>query len=159
MSAFSSHLPVSIVAELVGLNEEGRQNMLRWAAATFDALGTLNERGTAALPTLFELGAYIQGLGRDKVAPGGWAARLFDAADRGELSPDEARSMVIDYVAPALDTTILATGFMLYFLATTPGAYETVRENPDVVPAWSMNWSASDPRCAASRVMSPKISK
>ncbi len=135
MEAFAAHLPVTIVAERVGLNGEGRRNMLRWAAATFNALGVMNPRGLESLPILGELGAYVAKLGRDQVAPGGWADRLFDAADRGDLSPEEARSMVIDYVGPSLDTTILATGSMVHFLATTEGAFDEVRREPSLVPA------------------------
>ncbi len=47
MEAFASHLPVTVVAERVGLNEVGRRNMLRWAGATFNALGVMNPRGLA----------------------------------------------------------------------------------------------------------------
>src|ERR1700760_588002 len=100
MPRFAAHLPMTVVAELVGLDASGRQHMLRWAAATFDALGVLNARGQAALPVLLELGRYVRTLSRDTVEPGGWAAQLFDAAERGELSRDEANAMVIDYVAP-----------------------------------------------------------
>ena len=135
MTRFASHLPLTVVAELVGLDDVGRKNMLRWAASTFDILGVLNARGLAAMPRLWELSRYIQGLSRDKVAPGGWADRLFDAADRGEISDDEARAMIVDYVGPALDTTILATGVMIWQLATTPGAFDAVRTEPDLVPS------------------------
>jgi cytochrome P450 len=135
VSRFASHLPLAVVAELVGLDEAGRQNMLAWAAATFAALGVLNARGKAAIPQLHALGQYIQRLDRTAVAPDGWAARLFDAADRGALTADEARAMIIDYVAPALDTTILATGHLLWRLATTPGAYETLRSEPALIPS------------------------
>jgi cytochrome P450 len=142
---FASHLPVAIVARMVGLNEEGRRHMLRWAAATFDALGVMNPRGLAALPIMRELGAYVAKLGRAQVAPGGWADRLFDAADRGDLSAEEARAMIIDYVAPSLDTTILATGFMLHCLATVEGAYDSVRRDPALVPSIvneAMRWGS-----------------
>lgn len=134
MGGFASHLPVTVVAELVGLKEGARQNMLGWAAAVFDLLGVLNLRGQAAIPQVMELARYAQALDRDQVEPGGWAARLFEAGDRGELSADEARNMVIDYVGPALDTTILATGQMLWRLATTPGAFDAVRADPGLIP-------------------------
>jgi cytochrome P450 len=133
MPGFASHLPLTIVAELVGLNDDGRRSMLRWAAATFNNLGVMNELGRNAVPAVMELGAYVISLSRETVTPGGWAANLFDAADRGELSAAEATAMVIDYVAPALDTTILATGEMLWRLATTPGAYPAVREDPGLI--------------------------
>lgn len=134
MSSVAAHLPVTVVAELVGLNEAGRRRMLSWAAATFNMLGVLNLRGLAALPKLMHLGRYVEKLGRADVVPGGWADRLFEAAERGELSSGEARAMVIDYVGPALDTTILASGYMLWLLATDPQAYAQLREEPALIP-------------------------
>jgi cytochrome P450 len=134
MARFATHLPVTVVGELVGLSQAGRRNMLDWAAATFDVLGAMNARGRAAMPRAIELGRYIQRLDRSAVAPDSWAARLFDAADRGELSPEEARAMIIDYVGPALDTTILATGEMVWRLANTPRAYDAVRAEPNLIP-------------------------
>ncbi|HKN28848.1 MAG TPA: cytochrome P450 [Roseiarcus sp.] len=134
MSKFASHLPVTVVAELVGLNEAGRARMLDWAAATFNALGAMNLRGVISLPKMMQLRRYVLGLGPSTVVPGGWASRLFEAADRKELSLQEAKAMVIDYVAPALDTTILATGHMVWLLATTQGAYEEVRSDPGLIP-------------------------
>lgn len=135
MNGLASHLPVTVVAELVGLNEAGRARMLGWAAATFNVLGVMNLRGLISAPKVMELRRYVLGLGPDTVVPGGWASRLFEAADRKELSLQEAKSMVIDYVAPALDTTILATGHMLWRLATTQGAYEKVRSDPGLIPS------------------------
>jgi len=98
-------------------------------------LGVMNLRGLISAPKMMELRRYVLGLGPDTVVPGGWASRLFEAADRKELSLQEAKSMVIDYVAPALDTTILATGHMLWRLAITQGAYEKVRSDPGLIPS------------------------
>ncbi len=134
MTSFAAHLPVTVVAELVGLNEEGRRQMLRWAASTFNLLGVLNARGLAAMPDLLNLSRYVETLRRQDVMPGGWADKLFDAAARGDITPEEANAMVIDYVAPALDTTILATGHMLWLLATTPGAYDELCAEPALIP-------------------------
>ena len=135
VSRFASHLPISIVAELVGLDDGGRANMLGWASATFNALGVMNDRGMASMPTLLDLRGYVQSLDRTGMKPGAWAARLFEAAERGEISPDEAKAMVIDYVVPALDTTILATAHMLWLLATAPAAYDALRVEPGLVPS------------------------
>src|SRR5436305_9420522 len=44
---FASHLPLSIVAHLVGVRAGGNQ-LLRWAAASFDSLGPVNRRGVRA---------------------------------------------------------------------------------------------------------------
>jgi cytochrome P450 len=37
-------LPLSIVPDFIGLPQEGREHMLDWAEATFNAMGPMNER-------------------------------------------------------------------------------------------------------------------
>jgi cytochrome P450 len=132
---FARHLPVAVVSHLVGLPEEGRERMLAWAAATFDALGPPNARGRAAGPAMLEMAEYATKLRRDRVRPDGWAARLFDAADAGAIEPGAVAGLLIDYIAPSLDTTILGTGHLLFLLGRHPEQYDRVRANPALVPA------------------------
>ena len=132
---FASHLPVSIVADLIGLEESGRENMLDWAAATFDALGPMNSRTEQALQTAMGLIAYVQTLNPNTVKPGGWAEAILNEVPAGILAPEEAAMMVVDYVAPALDTTILASAQMLWRLASTPGAFDCLKSDPDLIPS------------------------
>jgi cytochrome P450 len=136
MSGLASHLPVSVVANLVGLNDAGQERLLRWSLAAFDAFGPAdNPRTVAALPILGEFLQYGGNVSRDVVLPGSWAAGLFDALDRGEISLDTARLMIFDYATPSLDTTIVATGEMLWRLATVDGAFEAVRADPRLIPS------------------------
>lgn len=128
---FSSHLPLAIVADLVGLKVE-TERMLHWAAATFDALGPLNRRAFVAARRSFGLFVFSQLLRPSRVKPGSWAASVFEARDRGEISRAEAKSLVIDFVAPALDTTILASSHLLFVLARNPGAWQAVRKDPEL---------------------------
>ena len=79
---FAQYLPVSIVSELVGLPEEGRHNMLRWAEATFNQLGGENARTVAARPITQEMREYTLTATPDKLRPGSWAAMLDEAASR-----------------------------------------------------------------------------
>ena len=130
---FARVLPVSIVSELVGLEEPGRENMLEWAAATFNALGPPNQRMTDALETAMGLIQYIQNLTPDRLKPGGWAAGLFEEIDQGGLSPEEGAMMVVDYVAPSLDTTILATSHMLWELGRSPEQFNRLKDNPALI--------------------------
>lgn len=131
---FASHLPLTIVADLVGVRGDATQ-LLKWAAATFEALGPLNRRGTRAGATALSLWAYTQRVDAARVAPGSWAALVFEARDRGELTTREAKALVIDVVAPALDTTILASTHLLWALANNPGAWAQIRANPALIPA------------------------
>lgn len=126
---FSSHLPLSVVAELVGLDVE-TDRLLRWAAATFDVLGPANRRGQIGARRSLGLLIYSKLLRQKNVRPGSWAASVFEARDSGEVSAAEARSLIIDFVAPALDTTILATTHLLWLLAQNQTAWDQVRSDP-----------------------------
>ena len=130
---FAQSLPLSVVARLVGLPDAGRQRMLDWAAAMFDALGVMNERAQRALPLVFELTAYLASLERSQLRPDGWAARLYAAVDEGRIEAGDVAGMLIDYVAPSLDTTILGTGHLLFQLGRDPQQWDMVRNDPALV--------------------------
>ncbi|MFC6674266.1 hypothetical protein [Marinobacterium aestuariivivens] len=63
ISDLAQFLPVTIVAELVGLPDAGRENMLRWASATFNLFGSENARAKAAFKDLQELKAFLDEYG------------------------------------------------------------------------------------------------
>lgn len=127
-------LPITVVADLVGVRVASGQ-LLQWAAGTFNALGPANRNTIATLRGSLGLLRYTRSLSRDRVVPGTWAASVFDAADRGEISSAEARTMVIDFVAPSLDTTILATAHLLWLLGKYPERWQQIREQPELIPA------------------------
>src|SRR5262245_16438445 len=132
---FARHLPVTVVSRLVGLPEAGRERMLEWAAATFDAVGPANARAERALGPFAEMLHYAFKVEREALRKDGWAAGLFDAADAGALEPDELRGLLIDYIAPSLDTTIQGAGHLLYLLGAHPEQYERLRADPALVPS------------------------
>lgn len=132
---FAQHLPVSAVSFLVGLPEAGRERMLHWAAAGFNSLGPMNERGQASFPDLLAGLEYITALDREELDPAGWAAGLYRAVDEGLIDADEAQILVFDYVVPSLDTTILGTGHMLYQLGRNPEQFDKVKNDPSLIPS------------------------
>ncbi len=129
------HLPVTIISTLVGLPEEGRERMLDWAAANFNCFGPRNRRMLDSLPLLREAVAYsADPTLPERLRPGGWAARLFEAAAEGEISHADAGMMLNDYWAPSLDTTILGAANAIRLFADHPDQWRLVRENPSLVP-------------------------
>lgn len=131
---FARHLPLLIVSRLVGLPEEGRQNMLEWAAATFNVLGPMNQRAQTALPKFMEMLGYINSKAQaSMVANGSWAARIYDKVDEGVISMPQAATLLVDYLGPSLDTTIFATGHLLHLLGTHPEQWDRLRDDPGLV--------------------------
>lgn len=101
---------MTIVSNLVGLPEEGREKMLEWAAANFECFGPINDRTTRAFKVVEEMITYaFTQCTREKLKPDGWAKAIWDAADRGEIPIDKPPLMMNDYMGPSLDTTIFTT--------------------------------------------------
>lgn len=135
MQDLAQFLPVSIVSTLVGLPEEGREEMLSWAAAGFDAGGPQNARTESALPAFGRMIEYLlTKAGPSAVKPGSWAAQVYKAADKGVIPQEAVFKMLIDYVVPSLDTTIFATGHMLDLFGSNPEQWRILRDKPELIP-------------------------
>ena len=131
----AQHLPVTVVSDLVGLPEEGRERMLDWAPANFDCFGPADSQRTKdAFPIVGEMIDYaftqcVPG----KLKEGGWAQMIWDAAHAGEVSLEDAPFMMNDYMGPSLDTTIFATTWLMYLMAKNPDQWTKLRENPAMI--------------------------
>lgn len=135
VTEFAQVLPFSIVIDLVGLNDSGRENMLKWAAATFDLMDGHNDRSKAAFSALVGLCEYLDEHGRaEDLKEGGLARRIFELAPEKGFTEEKAAQLMRDYIAPSLDTTISATGYVPYLFAQNPGQWDLLRERPDLVP-------------------------
>ena len=132
---FAAYLPLSIVSDLVGLPKEGKDKMLEWGAAGFNTFGPLNWRTIKSLPkVIFGMRRFALNLSPKEVHPNGWAAGIFKAVEEGKIAVDEGQNMIIDYVGPSLDTTILAAGHLFWQLAKHPEAFKEIRANPNLIP-------------------------
>ncbi len=131
----AQYLPVTIVSNLVGLPEDGRERMLEWAAANFECFGPINDRTTKAFGIVEEMVDYaFTQCTRDKLKPEGWARAIWDAADRGEIPLDRPPLMMNDYMGPSLDTTIFTTSSAVWLFAQHPEQWDALREDPTLIP-------------------------
>jgi cytochrome P450 len=128
-------LPTTWVPDLLGWPEDGRDRLVDWAAATFNGLGPLNDRTMAAGDAMMEMSAYAQRLSDSELPDGSFAARIRQAAARGEIEAARCPMLFIDYLAPSLDTTISAIGNALWLFATNPDQWRLLREEPQRIKA------------------------
>ena len=131
----AKHLPVAAISFLVGIPATGRQQMLRWANATFNIIGPDSPAFANDLATLREFRAYLQSVDPAHLRADGWAKTLFDAYDVGKRTLGQARAALSAFLAPSLDTTINAKSNLLYNLALNPDQWEKLRRNPALVPS------------------------
>jgi cytochrome P450 len=129
------HLPMSLVTEFIGLSEDGRDHMLEWAAAAFNAVGPMNDRARAALGRINEAVEYIgRCVATRAVRPGSWGDGIFQALDRGEISRENAGHLLMDYIFPSLDTTINVTSTLILNFARSPEQYAALRSDQSLIP-------------------------
>jgi cytochrome P450 len=133
--ALAQHLPLTVVSHLVGLPEEDRGRMIEWGSAAFDSLGPANARGLAARQVAMGLIEYaFTKINPSTLKPGSWGARAFEAAERGDITRDEARGLILDYVAPSLDTTIFAIANAVWLFASHPDQWDMLRGEIGLMP-------------------------
>ncbi len=127
------HLPLTIVRDMVGLPDFGRENMLKWAAAAFNVLGIQNSRGCAAVEQIEEMRSFIAGgLTDESLRPESWIARIRAMEKRGEIDGSLAQFAIRDYINPSLDTTISALGHLIWHLGLNPDQWELLKQRPDL---------------------------
>lgn len=134
VAELAQYLPLNVVSQQMGLPEEGRANMLAWSEATGDIGGPLNDRARAALPMIQEALVYSHNPSLPgTLRPGGWAQGLWDAADNGDLPKHKCPTMLMDYWAPALGTTVAAVAWSVWLFSEHPDQWETLRRKPELL--------------------------
>lgn len=131
----AQHLPMAVVSKLVGLGEEYAGKLLVWAEAIWDVQGPANQLFQDALPQVEEFLAFAANDAvPGRIDPAGWAAHLYQAADRGDMPHDKCPVMMLDYVVPSLDTTILGITSMIALFARHPDQWELLRSDRSLIP-------------------------
>lgn len=128
-------LPTSIVPDLVGWPKDGRENLLRWAGATFDSLGPFNRHALGSAKASTEMMAFSRRVVRERsVLPGSMGADVLAAADENRIERSQCPALMIDYLAPSLDTTIGAISGALHLFSRHPDQWQAVRQDPGLLP-------------------------
>ncbi|AEN08527.1 MULTISPECIES: cytochrome P450 [unclassified Streptomyces] len=135
VTELAEYLPMTVVSDLVGLPDHGREKMLEWAEAIWNTQGPADDRAAAAGPAVEEFMAFaVHDAVPGKIDPDGWAAQLYEAADRGEIPHAKCPARMLDYVTPSLDTTILAITNAVALSAENPDQWDLLRADRSLIP-------------------------
>ncbi|HKS18322.1 MAG TPA: cytochrome P450 [Bradyrhizobium sp.] len=141
--------PISVFPDALGIDQEDRQNFLTYGAMVFAGLGPENDYFRDLMkqaPTVLPwVAAKSQ---REALAPGSFGAQVYEAADAGEITQDEAPLLVRSFLSAGLDTTISAIGMALYNLVRHPDQWAILAANPSLARAAfdeTMRFDASAP--------------
>jgi cytochrome P450 len=124
--------PLRVFPDAVGIPQEGRENLLPYGDHTFNAFGPDNhlvERGKARLPDV--AGWVNEQCARDRLTSDGFGARIWAAADRGDITHEQAPLIVRSLLTAGVDTTVHALAAVIEGFLSAPDQWDVVRRDPE----------------------------
>lgn len=125
--------PLRVFPDAVGLPAEGRENLLPYGNHLFNSFGPPNDlvaEGSEDAPRLLQW--VVEQCAREKLAEGGFGASIWAAADRGEITHDQAPLVVRSLLSAGVDTTVHGIAALLYALSTHPEEYARLQFRPQL---------------------------
>lgn len=127
-------LPLAVVPDLIGWPRDQRDHLVAWAGATFDVLGPLNWQAIKAVPKTMLMLRFARRVVRERnVIEGSMAHELLAAADEGKLAHRECPPLLVDYLAPSIDTTMSAISNALSLFASRPDQWQLLKDEPGLM--------------------------
>lgn len=131
MKDFAEHFPLKIFPDAVGLESEGRENLLVYGDMVFNALGPRNELFEKSMERLLPVSSWImEHCERSALRPDGLGELIYRAADAGEITHQQAPMLVRSFLSAGVDTTIYGMANTLLTLAKHPQEYAKLHANP-----------------------------
>ncbi|GAB2462254.1 cytochrome P450 [Xylanimonas ulmi] len=123
--------PLRVFPDAVGVRREGRENLLPYGDHLFNAFGPPNhlvERGKARIA---EVSAWVNAqCAREALRPGGFGAQIWQAADRGDITHEQAPLIVRSLLSAGVDTTVLGIAAVTHAFLSAPDQWDALRREP-----------------------------
>jgi cytochrome P450 len=131
---FSTHYPLKVFCDAVGVPEAGRENVLAFSSMMLNSRGPSNALTKAAFANASAVSNWIMTTcARDSLTDDGLGAQIYAAVDDDELSAEEAAMLVRALLTAGVDTTAGALGNLLWCLATFKDEWKKLQQNPSLL--------------------------
>ena len=125
--------PLKVFPDAVGLEAAGRENLLLYGDMIFNAFGPRNDLLARAAARVEPVTAWIMAhCQRNMLRPDGLGDLIYQAADGGEITHEEAPMLVRSFLSAGVDTTVNGIGNALYCLANFPDQYARLHADPSL---------------------------
>ncbi|HVY83086.1 MAG TPA: cytochrome P450 [Steroidobacteraceae bacterium] len=135
-----------VLPDLLGVAVEGREHMYAFGHMVWATMGPMNELFHEAMK---DTGPVIEWAtkccNRENLAPNSLGMQMFEAADRGEITHDEAKLLVGILLSAAADTTVMTMATAIRAFCLFPDQYQLVRKDRSLVRAAfeeSLRWDS-----------------
>ena len=128
--------PLTVFPDAVGMPKENRRFLLPYGNMVFNSFGPQNSFFEEAVRDAGVVFDWVQRQSqRDALAPIGFGADIHAAADRGEITREEAPMVVRSILTAGVDTTVSGLGAAVYCLARYPDQFAKLRADPTLARA------------------------
>jgi 4-methoxybenzoate monooxygenase (O-demethylating) len=136
-----------VLPDLLGLPEKGREHLSAFGNIVWATMGPMNAlfQETMAATGQPVIDWATDACKRDNLLPGSLGMAMYEAADRGEITADEAYLLVGILLSAAADTTVLTMANAIRAFSEFPDQFDLVRENPQLIKAAfeeSLRWDS-----------------
>lgn len=148
--------PTNVFPRAAGLKDTDRRLLIDYGATVFNAIGPDNVLRQRAMLRVKEILPWVmERTKRDMIGPGTFGATIYAAADKGEITEQEAGMLVRALLAAGIDTTVTGIGSALWCLATNPEAFDLLKKDPALArPAFEETLRYTSPVSAFYRTAS-----
>jgi hypothetical protein len=123
--------PLRVFPDAIGMRPENRSHLLPYGDMVFNSFGPANELFLAAAERADKVFPWVQSEAqRENLRADGFGMLLYQCADAGEISEDEAHKLVRAILTAGVDTTVNGIGAAVYCLARFPQQWDRLRANP-----------------------------
>ena len=148
-----------VLPDLIGIPAEGREYMYAFGNMVWATLGPVNELFHEAMKDTGPVIEWVERCcSRQNLAPGSLGMQMFLAADRGEVTQEEAKLLVGILLSAAADTTVMTLANAIRAFALFPDQYRLVRADRSLVRAAfeeSLRWDS--PSRMAGRITTREV--
>lgn len=123
--------PVKVFPDALGLSEQGRENLLLYGNMVFNSFGPHNHIFQEAVQRYEPVRDWIMTqCKRENLRPGGFGEQIYQAAEAGEITLEEAPMLVRSFLSAGVDTTVNGIGNAIYSLVQHPDQYAKLAADP-----------------------------
>ncbi len=127
----SQPYPLQVFPDAVGIGPDGRENLLLYGDMVFNSMGPRNDLLARSAERVGPVTDWIMShCQRDRLRTDGFGDQIYQAADAGEITHDQAPMLVRSFLSAGVDTTINGLGNALFALAHHPAEYEKLHASP-----------------------------
>jgi hypothetical protein len=123
-----------VLPDLLGLPHEGRENMSAFGHAVWATMGPMNELFKEAVEGSDDVINWaVWACERENLAPGSLGMAMFEAADRGEITQEDAKLLTLTMLSAGADTTVMTMSTAIRAFCEFPDQYQLLRQDPSLI--------------------------